>query len=69
MLITLGRMVGWGILPLGVVAKLPFAMSVVAVMTAVSSTRESFTLAGATAALVGVGTAISGPLLLSLIHI
>lgn len=63
MLITLGRMVGWGILPLGVVAKLPFAMSVVAVMTAVSSTRESFTLAGATAALVGVGTAISGPLL------
>lgn len=63
MLITLGRMVGWGILPLGVIAKLPFAMSVVAVMTAVSSTRESFTLAGATAALVGVGTAISGPLL------
>lgn len=63
MLITLGRMLGWGILPLGVIAKLPFAMSVVAVMTAVSSTRESFTLAGATAALVGVGTAISGPLL------
>nr|WP_272902511.1 MFS transporter [Brevibacterium daeguense] len=38
-------------------------MSVVAVMTAVSSTRDSFTLAGATAALVGVGTALLGPLL------
>lgn len=60
---SLGRVFGWGFLPLALIAKLPFAMSVVAVMTAVSSTRESFTLAGATAALVGVGTAISGPVL------
>ena len=63
MFTSLGRMFGWGFLPLALIAKLPFAMSVVAVMTAVSSTRESFTLAGVTAALVGVGTAISGPVL------
>lgn len=63
MFIALGRIFGWGFFPLAVIAKLPFAMSVVAVMTAVSSMRESFTLAGATAALVGAGTAISGPIL------
>jgi MFS family permease len=60
---NLSRVFGWGFLPIALIAKLPFAMSVVAVMTAVSSTRDSFTLAGATAALVGVGTALFGPLL------
>ena len=60
---SLIRLLGWGYLPIAVVAKLPFAMSVVAVMTAVSALRGSYAEAGITAALVGVGTAISGPLM------
>lgn len=60
---SLIRLLGWGYIPIAVIAKLPFAMSVVAVMTAVSALRGSYSEAGATAALVGVGTAISGPLL------
>ena len=57
------RLFGWTYIPISVIAKLPFAMSVVAVLTAVAATRESYTLAGSTAALVGLGTAISGPLI------
>jgi MFS family permease len=60
---SLIRLLGWGYIPIAVIAKLPFAMSVVAVMTAVSALRGSYSEAGATAALVGVGTAVSGPLL------
>lgn len=63
MFASLFRLLGWGYLPIAVIAKLPFAMSVVAVMTAVSALRGSFGEAGATAALVGLGTAVSGPLL------
>lgn len=54
---------GWGFFPLALLAKLPYAMSVVAVMTSVSAVTGSYAQAGATAALVGVGTAVSGPLL------
>lgn len=60
---SLIRLLGWGYIPISVIAKLPFAMSVVAVMTAVSALRGSYSEAGITAALVGVGTAISGPLM------
>lgn len=63
MLASLIRLLGWGYIPIAVVAKLPFAMSVVAVMTAVSALRGSYGEAGITAALVGLGTAISGPLM------
>ncbi|MCT1657108.1 MFS transporter [Brevibacterium luteolum] len=63
MLSVLMRLFGWTYIPISVIAKLPFAMSVVAVLTAVAATRESYTLAGSTAALVGFGTAISGPLI------
>lgn len=63
MFASLIRLLGWGYLPIAVVAKLPFAMSVVAVMTAVSALRGSYAEAGITAALVGLGTAISGPLM------
>lgn len=63
MFASLIRLLGWGYIPIAVVAKLPFAMSVVAVMTAVSALRGSYAEAGITAALVGVGTAISGPLM------
>ncbi|WP_286957273.1 MFS transporter [Brevibacterium sp. UBA7493] len=63
MLSVLMRLFGWTYIPISIIAKLPFAMSVVAVLTAVAATRESYTLAGSTAALVGLGTAISGPLI------
>ena len=63
MLSVLLRLFRWTYIPISVIAKLPFAMSVVAVLTAVAATRESYTLAGSTAALVGLGTAISGPLI------
>ncbi|QIN29978.1 MFS transporter [Brevibacterium luteolum] len=63
MLSVLMRLFGWTYIPISVIAKLPFAMSVVAVLTAVAATRESYTLAGSTAALVGLGTAVSGPLI------
>jgi MFS family permease len=60
---SLIRLLGWTYLPISLVAKLPFAMSVVAVMTSVSALRGSYTEAGTTAALVGLGTAVSGPLM------
>lgn len=45
------------------VARLPFAMMVVGVLTVVVSARESLSLGGLTSAAVGVGTACFGPLL------
>ncbi|MYM20610.1 MFS transporter [Brevibacterium sp. 5221] len=60
---ALARVMGWGFFPLSLLAKLPYAMSVVAVMTSVSAVTGSYGQAGATAALVGAGTAVSGPLL------
>ena len=39
---SLIRLLGWGYIPIAVIAKLPFAMSVVAVMTAVSALRGSY---------------------------
>lgn len=56
-------LLGAAFLPIALTAKLPFAMSVVAVMTSVTALTGSFGLAGATAALVGLGTAVFGPLL------
>lgn len=62
MIKELVRLVGWTFFPLAIVAKLPYAMTVVAVMTSVAAVRGSYAEAGTTAALVGVGTAVSGPL-------
>ncbi|WP_300268147.1 MFS transporter [Microbacterium sp.] len=45
------------------VARLPFAMMVVGVLTVVVAARESLSLGGLTSAAVGVGTACFGPLL------
>ena len=45
------------------VARLPFAMMVVGVLTVVVSARESLSLGGLTSAAVGIGTACFGPLL------
>ncbi|HWK20313.1 MAG TPA: MFS transporter [Microbacteriaceae bacterium] len=63
MFASLVRLLGWGYIPISLIAKLPFAMSVVAVMTVVAAVRGSYAEAGATAGLVGVGTAVSGPLM------
>lgn len=57
----LARLVGWGFFPLAILAKLPYAMSVVAVMTSVVGARGSYTEAGIASALVGLATAFSGP--------
>ena len=62
MIAQLVRIVGWTFFPLALLAKLPFAMSVVAVMTSVSVVTHSYGIAGIAAALVGVGTAVSGPI-------
>ncbi|MFD0560103.1 putative MFS family arabinose efflux permease [Stackebrandtia endophytica] len=45
------------------IARLPFAMMVVGVLTAVASVRDSLALAGLTSAAVGLGTAVFGPFL------
>ena len=62
MIAQLVRIVGWTFFPLALLAKLPFAMSVVAVMTSVSVVTHSYGTAGFAAALVGLGTAVSGPI-------
>lgn len=49
--------------PIAFMARLPFAMNVVGVMTIIVMARESIFLGGLTAAAVGFGTAVFGPLL------
>lgn len=55
-------MAGLSFFVIGFLARLPFSMSVVGVMTAVATVRGSLTEAGATAAVVGLGSAVVGPL-------
>ena len=57
------RQAGISYFPIALIARLPFAMNVVGVMTLVVAARESILLGGYTAAAVGVGTAVAGPLL------
>jgi len=52
---------GWGYFPVAFVARLPFAMMVVGVLTLVASATGSVALAGLTSAAVGVGVVIAGP--------
>ena len=47
--------------PIALVARLPYAMMVVGVLTLVVSARDSMTLAGLNSAMVGVGSAVFGP--------
>lgn len=49
--------------PIAFVARLPFAMMVVGVLTLVVAARGSISLGGITSAAVGLGTALVGPLL------
>ncbi|TAM70485.1 MAG: MFS transporter [Microbacteriaceae bacterium] len=57
------RAVGGGFFPLAFISRLPFAMTVVGVLTIVSSVRGSVTEAGIVSAVAGIGTAVFGPLL------
>src|SRR6185312_16152640 len=45
------------------VGRLPFAMTVVGVLTLVATVRDSYTQAGLTSAFVGIGSAVCGPFL------
>ncbi|WP_245565224.1 MFS transporter [Nocardioides insulae] len=55
--------VGWSYFPLAFLARLPYAMMVVGVLTLVVSGRDSLALGGLTSAAVGVGAAAMGPFL------
>lgn len=59
---TLIGQTGLAYFPLALVARLPFAMMVVGVLTLVVSARGSVELGGLASAVVGVGSALVGPL-------
>lgn len=54
---------GWGFFPIAFIARLPFAMMVVGVLTLVVSATGSVGLGGLTSAAVGVGVVIAGPVI------
>lgn len=54
---------GRGYFPIAFLARLPFAMMVVGVLTLVASATGSVALAGLTSAAVGVGVVIAGPII------
>ena len=60
---SLFRLAGLPYFLIAFIARLPFAMMVVGVLTVVVSARESLSLGGLTSAAVGLGTACFGPLL------
>lgn len=60
---SLFRIAGFPYFLIAFIARLPFAMMVVGVLTVVVSSRGSLSLGGLTSAAVGLGTACFGPLL------
>lgn len=60
---SLLRLAGLPYFLIAFVARLPFAMMVVGVLTIVVTARESLALGGLTSAAVGIGTALFGPFL------
>jgi MFS family permease len=60
---SLIREAGFSYFPIALIARLPFAMMVVGVLTLVVSARGSLALGGLTSAMTGLGTALFGPLL------
>ena len=60
---TLVREAGLAYFPIALIARLPFAMMVVGILTLVVSARGSLALGGLTSAMTGLGTALVGPLL------
>jgi MFS family permease len=57
------RETGFAYFPIALIARLPFAMMVVGILTLVVSARGSLALGGLTSAMTGLGTALVGPLL------
>lgn len=55
--------VGAPYFPIALIARFPYAMMVVGVLTLVVSARGSLSLGGLTSAMVGLGTALCGPLI------
>jgi MFS family permease len=60
---SLVRATGFAYFPIALLARFPFAMMVVGVMTLVVSARGDLSLGGLTSALIGLGTAVFGPLI------
>lgn len=60
---SLVRAVGGTYFPLAMVARMPYAMMVVGVLTLVVAGRDSLALGGLNSAMVGIGAATCGPLL------
>ncbi len=60
---SLIREAGYAYFPVALIARLPFAMMVVGILTLVVSARGSLALGGVTSAMTGLGTALVGPLL------
>jgi MFS family permease len=60
---SLVRETGFSYFPIALIARLPFAMMVVGILTLVVSARGSLALGGMTSAMTGIGTALIGPLL------
>ncbi|MDY0908599.1 MFS transporter [Microbacterium sp. CFBP9034] len=60
---SLVRETGFAYFPIALIARLPFAMMVVGILTLVVSARDSLALGGLTSAMTGLGTALVGPLL------
>ena len=57
------RSAGSAYFPIAFIARLPFAMMVVGLLTLVVAERDSVALGGLNAAVAGSGTALAGPLL------
>ncbi|MGY1805015.1 MFS transporter [Blastococcus sp. SYSU D00922] len=57
------RSAGSAYFPIAFIARLPFAMMVVGLLTLVVAERDSVALGGLNAAVAGIGTALAGPLL------
>ncbi|MDE0546251.1 MFS transporter [Microbacterium sp. C7(2022)] len=60
---TLIGATGPGYFPIALIARLPFAMMVVGILTLLVAARDSVALGGMTAAMTGLGTAVFGPLI------
>ncbi len=58
---SLISLTGWGLYPIAFIARLPFAMMVVGVLTLVVHVTESVQLGGLTSAAVGIGVVVAGP--------
>ncbi|MFV0429183.1 MAG: MFS transporter [Arachnia sp.] len=60
---SLVQLAGRSYFPVALIARLPFAMLVVGMLTLVVGERDSLTLGGLTSAAAGIGTAVFGPLI------